>query len=122
VNQITRQILRWIARVWAALMTALIMFIFIGDALADGIGPIFNLTVREILMMVAFLTVFVGLILAWKWERLGGWLIVGGMVAFYIIDFVSSGTFPRGGTFLMIALPGILYLVLAYTGYQKNQD
>lgn len=115
MNTKTRLILRWIARIWAALMTALILFIFIGNAAADGIGPIFQLSFQEILMMVAFLVVFVGLILAWNWECLGGWMIVGGMLAFYLLDYVFSGTFPRGATFLLIALPGILFLVSYYT-------
>lgn len=120
MNIITRQILRWVARVWAALMAALILFIFIGDAVADGIDPIFVLPARDMLMMAAFAIVFVGLILAWKWERLGGWLIVGGMAAFYLLDFVFTGTFPRGATFFMIALPGIFYLILSYTDYQTS--
>jgi len=114
MNTKTRKILRWIARIWAALMAAMILFIFIGNAAADGIGPIFHLTFRETLMMVAFLIVFAGLILAWKWERLGGWMIIGGMAAFYILDFAFSGDFPRGPFFLIIALPGILFLISYY--------
>ena len=86
MNPKTRKIIRWIARIWAALMAAFILFMFIGDAVMDGIGPIFHLTFRESLMMAAFVIVFVGLILAWKWERLGSWMIIGGMAAFYILD------------------------------------
>jgi hypothetical protein len=114
MNTKMRNTLRWIARILAALMAAMILFIFIGDAAADGIGPISHLTFREMLMMAAFLIVFVGLVLAWKWERLGGWMIVGGMLAFYLLDFAFSGTFPRGATFLIIALPGILFLISYY--------
>jgi len=70
MNQRTRKILRWIARVWAAFMAAMILFIFVGESVTDGIGSSFNLTIRETVMMFAFFTVFVGLILAWKWECL----------------------------------------------------
>jgi len=77
MNPKTRKIIRWIARIWAAFMAAMILFIFIGNAAVDGIGPIFHLTFRESLMMAAFVIVFVGLILAWKWECLGGWTIIG---------------------------------------------
>jgi len=109
-----RKIIRWIARIWAALMAAFILFMFIGDTVMDGIGPIFHLTFRESLMMAAFVIVFVGLILAWKWERLGSWMIIGGMAAFYILDFAFSGDFPRGPFFLIIALPGVLFLISYY--------
>lgn len=114
MNPKTRKIIRWIARIWAALMAAFILFMFIGNAAVDGIDPIFHLTFRESLMMAAFVIVFIALILAWKWERLGGWMIIGGMAAFYFLEFVFSGDFPRGPFFLIIALPGILFLISYY--------
>jgi hypothetical protein len=76
-------------------MAAMILFIFIGNAAVDGIGPIFHLTFRESLMMAAFVIVFGGLGLAWKWECLGGWMTVGGMLAFYLSDYIFSGDFPQ---------------------------
>ena len=109
------QIIRWIARILAALMVAFIAFMFVGNAAADGIGPLFDLNVREILMMVSFVIVFLGLILGWKREKLGGWLVVGGIVLFYVFDFAFSGSFPRGPFFPMIALPGILFLIAGYS-------
>ena len=93
MNQNIIQIVRWIARILAALMAALIAFMFVGNAAADGIGPLINLTFRESLMMAAFVVVFVGLILAWKKEKLGGWLVVGGMVLFYLFDFTVFNDF-----------------------------
>lgn len=111
MDQKTTRIIRWIARVWAALMAGLIVFIFIGDAISDGIDPIFHLTLRESLMMVAFLVTWLGLVLGWKWERLGGSLVVCGMAAFYLLDFGFSGSFPRGPMFLIISLPGVLFLL-----------
>ena len=114
MNPKTRKVIRWIGRIWAAVMAAFILFMFIGDAVMDGIDPLFHLVFRESLMMAAFVIVFIGLILAWKWERLGGWMIVGGMTAFYILDFAFSGDFPRGPFFLIIALPGILFLISFY--------
>lgn len=107
--------IRWIARALAALMAAFIAFMFVGNAAADGVGPLFNMTIRESLMMAAFAAVFVGLILGWKQEKLGGWLAVVGLALFYIFDFAFSGSFPRGPFFPLIALPGILFLLAGYT-------
>ncbi len=114
MNMKMYQLIRWIARVLASLMAAFIAFMFVGNAVTDGIGPLFKLTFRETLMMAAFVAVFVGLILGWKREKLGGWLIVGGMGLFYIFDVVFSGTFPRGFFFPLIALPGVLFLIAGY--------
>jgi hypothetical protein len=48
---------------------------------------------------------------------LDGSLIVGGMVAFYLLDFLFSGTFPGGPFLLVIFLPGLLYI---YCGLQSK--
>lgn len=109
------RVIRWIARVLAALMAALIAFMFVGNAVTDGVGPLIELTFREGLMMAAFGVVFLGLIISWKWDKLGGWLVVGGMAFFYLLDFAFSGTFPRGPFFPLIALPGLLFLLVGYS-------
>jgi len=106
--------LRWIARITASLSAGLILLIFIGEGMNDGIEPLFHLTVREQLMFVAFATVWVGLILGWKSELWGGLLILGGTIAFYLFNFAFSGIFPRGPYFLIYASPGIIFLLYAW--------
>jgi len=115
MNEKTTHIIRWTARIWASLMAAMIAVIFFGHAVDEGIGSFLNIPLRESLMMVAFGTTWFGLILGWKWERLGGSLIIGGMAALYIFDLSFSGSFPRGQVFLLIGLPGVLYLLASLT-------
>ena len=111
MNQKTTRVFRWIARIWAALMVAFVLFMFISHIVEDGLGPEFNLTLRESLMMGSFVISVLGLALGWKWERLGGILSIVGMAAFYIFDYAFSGSFPQGPTFLIIAFPGVLFLL-----------
>lgn len=120
MNNVVLRVIRWIARILAALIAAIIAFMFVGNAAADGIGPLIKLTLRETLMMAAFVAVFLGLILGWKREKVGGWLVVVGMVLFYLFDFAFSGTFPRGGFFPLIALPGLLFILVGYS--QQTAD
>jgi hypothetical protein len=103
-------VVRWIARVFSGIMAALILVISVGEALTEGYEPILHLTVRETVMMVAFVVVWLGLLLGWKWELTGGLLTVCGMAAFYLVDYLFSGTFPRGPFFFIIAFPGLLFL------------
>lgn len=117
-----QQVIFWTARILAALMAILILVIFIGEAFGEGLGPLTDLTLREQLMMAAFFTAFLGLILGWIREALGGWLVVGGMTAFYLLDLLFSGSFPQGGTFLLIVLPGLLYLVTGYNIFPRKTD
>lgn len=53
----------------------------------------------------------VGMILAWRWEGLGGGITVGSLLAFYVALRVMDGRFPRGPWFALIAAPGILSLL-----------
>jgi len=115
MNAKTALIIRWTSRILAALLAALILLIFIGEAATGGLGLLNQLTLREKMMMAAFFTAFLGLILGWLREKLGGWLVVGGIAAFYLLDLAFSGTFPRGVTFLLIVIPGLLYLFSGYS-------
>jgi hypothetical protein len=121
MNQKAVSILRWIARTWSYLMAILIIFIAIGESTQDGFSAILHLTMRESMLMAAFVIVTAGLILGWKWERLAGFMITLGMLAFYLLDFLFAGHFPKGGLFLIIAFPGLLYLVLSYIKPEQTQ-
>ena len=88
-------IIRWVARIWAALMAAFILLMAIGDAALDGPGALFQLTFQESLLMGAFSIVFVGLILAWKREKLGGWIIIAApAILFLICYYYKNNTDP----------------------------
>lgn len=117
-GSITLRVVRWIARIYAGVMAALILLIFVGEALADGFEPILHLTVRETTMMIAFFAVWLGLLLGWKWDLFGGLLTICGVAAFYLLDYVFSGTLPRGPFFLIFTSPGLLFI---YYGWQKRK-
>ena len=114
----TFQVVRWIARVSAGFSAALILLIFIGEGLTGGFEPLLHMTVRETLMMIAFIAVWLGLLLGWKWELYGGLLTVCGVAAFYLVDFLFSGTLPGVLLPLIFALPSLLFL---YSGYQTRK-
>jgi hypothetical protein len=111
---IVLEVMRWIARVMATLSAILILIIFIGSAIEDGIGGLYDLPWRDRLMFVAFGAVWLGLVLGWKWELLSGLLIVIGSIAFHLIYYIFSGGFPRGTIFWVFAIPGIIYLIYVW--------
>jgi len=114
------RVLRWVARVTALVMVVFILLMFIGEGIADGFEGLLTLTLREGLLMAAFVVVFLGLLLGWRWEVLGGVLVIGGTAAFYWLDFAYSGTLPRGPYFLLIAFPGLLYLICGLGSGRKQ--
>ena len=114
----TVRVVRWIARVSSGFAAALILLIFIGEGLTEGFEPLLHMSVRESLMMVAFIAVWLGLLLGWKWELYGGLLTACGIAAFYLVDYLFSGTLPRGPYFLIFASPSLLFL---YCGLQTRK-
>ena len=114
----TLHIVGWIARVSAGFAAALILLIFIGEGLAGGFEPLLHMSVRETLMIVAFIALWLGLLLGWKWELYGGLLTVCGVAAFYLVDYLFTGTLPRVLLPLIFASPSLLFL---YCGFQTRK-
>ena len=114
----TLQVVRWIARISAGFAAVLILLLFIGEGLTEGFEPLLHMSIRETLMMIAFIAVWLGLLLGWKWELYGGLLTACGIAAFYLVDYLFSGTFPKVLLPLIFALPGLLFL---YCGFQARK-
>ena len=101
----TVTILRWIARILGVLYIAFFLLMFIGEELSSNqeSNPI---AARELMGLVFDFVYFVGLIVAWKWEGLGGLIAAIGLVAFAI-------TIPDAAilAYTIMAVPVILFLV-----------
>jgi len=119
MNEIkTFQVVRWIARVSAGFSAALILLFFIGEGLAEGFEPLLHMTARETLMMVALIALWLGLLLGWKWELYGGLLTACGITAFYLVDYLFTGTLPGVLLPLIFALPSLLFV---YCGFRTRK-
>ncbi len=102
-------IIRWIARVWSLLSVAFILLMFLGEIFTEGFGTFNN--IGEAISFLFFpLGVTVGMIIAWKWEGLGGFITTGSLIASNITWLLTYGQlYP-----LMIdalAFPGLLFII-----------
>ncbi|MFC1531824.1 hypothetical protein ACFL7M_00435 [Thermodesulfobacteriota bacterium] len=100
-------------------MAALILLFFVGETLGEGVKPLLYMTVKEILLMVVFFVLWLGLLLGWKWELLGGLLTLCAVIVFYVLNILFTGIFPRGPFFLIFAFPSLLFL---YCGWQNRKS
>jgi len=117
--------IRWVARIWGGLVFLFALLVFVGYAYswvttgtadpyaAEDYPPIENLP--PLLMFVAAL----GSGIAWRWEGLGGGItVVSQLVALpvLLIHWPITDGFPRYlaapyGLWMIVAIPGILFLV-----------
>jgi len=120
-SKVTKGI-RWTARIASAITALLILMFFIGEDFEEGYQPLLHLSLKNSLMMISFFALWLGLVLGWKRELTGGLLTVCGLVAFYILDYLFSGSFPRGSFFLIFASPGFLYLYCGIKCRKSGKD
>jgi hypothetical protein len=106
-------IVRWVARIWS-----LVVILF---ALAEVLFPHSEEGVVVPWTEWAALGVLgisiIGLALAWRWERLGGWISVVALAVFVVLFLITvERSFPAVLIFLVgIGAPASLFLVSAYS-------
>ena len=99
--------LRWSARVLSILAVGIILLFAFGEGLNLSL-----FTARELVLFVFFpLGVCLGMVVAWRWEGLGGGITVASLAAFYLVHRLSSSSFPRGFAVVALAAPGFLFLL-----------
>jgi hypothetical protein len=93
---------RWFARLFGALIFILLTVF----ALAQGGPPNpWGQEWKVNIMTHLLLAVWLGVLLGWKWEWLGGALVVAGIIGFCLVE----GKLPNGALLILMA-PGVAYL------------
>ena len=102
----TATVIRWTARILGSLFLAFVLFFLIAYTFgSDESGEGFRSTGEFITFLFFPISTVIGLGLAWKWEGLGGFITVSGMVGLFSMrpDLLASPYM------LVPAIPGILY-------------
>jgi hypothetical protein len=98
-------VIRWVARI-IALSLAVVVLIFVSGA---GVN-VSAMGSDEILMSAVFLMMWLGLIVAWRWEGAGGILTTGGTALYVLLDYFLTGHVLRFWVFFVFLIPGLLFL------------
>lgn len=93
--------IRWIARVLAILLVTAFLFLFAAECIHKGKIAIEN---DRILMSVFLLLAFIGLIIAWKWELIGG---ASALVCLAAYTFLAPGSTPKAGVLFVTGMYGL---------------
>ena len=96
--------IRWTARAWALVTIVIVLLLSVGE----GLHPA---GAAQWLGLVLYPGgICLGMIVAWWREGLGGGITVGSLVAFYALHTATAGRLPRGWAWLVLAIPGFLFL------------
>lgn len=100
----TAVVARWVARIMGTLMA----LFFLAFVAGEGPPPLFRLSLQQNLHFLAMAALFVGLLLAWKWELPGGLIPLAGFVLLLRIEGVRP---LAGALFLLPAGIAVLNLL-----------
>ncbi len=111
---------RLVARIWSIASIAFVLIFVIADGAGErGSGP----TPREWFGIALFpVGVCVGLVLGWFREGLGGAIATCSLISFYLWLIIAHGQLPRGPYFLLVALPGILFIISWFLSRTEQRD
>jgi len=103
---------RWIARIWGMLAFLAVVLVALGP---DGQAAGQSVPLIEWLLLSLYPLAALGLILAWRWELLGGTLAVACMlleiVGFRLVKGGYPDLFGYAVPLVLFALPGILFVI-----------
>jgi hypothetical protein len=113
----TLNVMKWTTRIaaLAVLLFGLPFYFGYGNPLPFA-NPDF--TFWDNMWALAFPLVFIGLALGWKWEKLGGYLIIIPIIAAFLIGLLIIKEGLPGPMFVPLII-GILYLVVGYNKQNK---
>lgn len=104
-RQMRGRFLRWTARVWSVVSIGLLLAFIVGE----GLNPS---GAHEWIGLLFFpIGISLGMLWAWRNERVGGTMTVVSLLLFYVVHLTTSGTFPAGFAWLAFAAPGFLFLL-----------
>ena len=102
--------IKWIARIWSILSLAFLL-LFFGASIISSIGTA-TFAFKDVFQFVFFpIGLTIGLIIAWKWEGLGGIITIGSIIGFHLQMLIKHGK-PDFVLFIdLLAAPGILFIL-----------
>jgi hypothetical protein len=110
-------IFRWIARVIGTVLVGLTLILATGEGVP-------NLFTQPIVIQIGFLAlalVVSGILLAWRWEFLGGIMSLIGWVLFILTERVSI---RHSAFFILLGIPSLLFLGSSFLRwhYEKHKS
>jgi len=97
---------RFLAHLFSVLLIFVVVLLTLGETFPNSSSNIS----RELLLSFSLLTMLVGLLAAWKWEGIGGSLIILGFILLLAFNSLFSDFLHLGFFFLLFPLTGILFL------------
>ena len=106
------RVTRWVARIWSLGPILFVLAEILFPHAEEGVPVPWT---DYITLSLVFISV-IGLAIAWRWERLGGWISIAALAVFLVLFLITvERSFPAVLIFMVgIGVPAALFLISAY--------
>lgn len=105
-NNKTVTIFRWIVRIISIIIVLFLILMFVGSLFNPKQSN--TPSTHELISFIFFpIGLCVGLLIAWKWELIGGIIAIVSMIIFSLIIQSTLG-------WIIFAIPGVLFIICWY--------
>jgi len=116
--------IRWIARIWGSLIVGFALIFLVAHIFGtEESGAGFQDTLELITFICFPIGTVIGLLIAYKWERLGGLIACLGLIVGHVIILID-GQFPNKfedfNILILFFPPGLLYLIYWFLSKKRN--
>jgi hypothetical protein len=111
-------IISWVLRI-LLMITILLFSLFSFDVFEENLG-FWDTTLAFLMHNIPTLVMITILIIAWKWENIGGILLMLGILGFAIFLGLSSGRFMTG-TVILLGIPFLIGAMFVVNHYFLNK-
>jgi len=114
--------LRVVAKIWSILVIAFLLFMFVGEVVYPHGGEGF-VDITEIIAMIFFpFGIVGGMVISWKWERIGAIMTIISLFIFYILILIPRTALRGIPMSLLIAGPGFLFLISSFLSPKEKKS
>ncbi|KAF0106678.1 MAG: hypothetical protein FD147_2474 [Chloroflexi bacterium] len=105
--------LRWVARIWSILISGVaLLMVFVPDPYSTNE----LLPIKDIILLSLWGVAIFGLLIAWRWERLGALITIAAMFIRELVWVMLNGGWLAGFLipWVFIVPPAVIFLTVSY--------
>lgn len=106
---------------WSARILSIIAIGIIAKTFAETASDVPVSNFQEITLLSCYpFGVVLGMLIAWKWEGIGGMITLLSLTGLYLFDYIFYNIFPSGTDYFRLSSPGIIFILYSLFTYNAR--
>lgn len=101
--------------IMAHILSCIVLF-FLGLSIINSAPKVEEITAYELSLMI----VCAGVLTAWRYQEIGGWLMISGIMSYCSVALLLEGQVPANPFLPLCLISGLMYLSVAYANTEQG--